>query len=46
MGYGEYVPAINYAHSHELLKRGVVDLITVGAFGGYQRCRLRRKHNR
>ena len=32
----EYVPAINYAHSHELLKRGVVDLITVGAFGGYQ----------
>ena len=32
----EYVPAINYAHSHELLKRGLVDLITVGAFGGYQ----------
>ena len=32
----EYVPAINYAHSHALLARGMVDLITVGAYGGYQ----------
>lgn len=32
----EYVPAINYAHSHALVERGEADLILVGIYGGYR----------
>ena len=32
----EYVPAINYAHSHQMLRDGEVDVINIGVMGGYR----------
>jgi len=32
----DYVPAINYAHSHQMLRDGEVDVINIGVMGGYQ----------
>ena len=31
-----YVPAINYAHSHQMLRDGEVDVINIGVMGGYR----------
>lgn len=31
-----YVPAINYAHSHQMLRDGEVDVINLGVMGGYR----------
>ena len=31
-----YLPAINYAHSHQMLRDGEVDVINVGVMGGYR----------
>ena len=32
----DYVPAINYEHSHQMLRDGDVDLITIGLYGGFK----------
>ncbi|QNI86561.1 putative ABC-type phosphate/phosphonate transport system/ periplasmic component [Synechococcus sp. PROS-7-1] len=32
----EYVPAINYAHSHAMLQRGLIDVLNVGVYGGHR----------
>ena len=38
-----YVPAINYQHSHQMLRDGEVDVINVGVLGGYRLLHNNRK---
>jgi len=32
----QYVPAVNYQHSHAMLQRGLIDALNVGIFGGHR----------